>query len=212
MVPRPLGSLAASWELVPKSVQSIRPPACLTWAGPSREWKPLQKGGLTFANQRLSQSCWSGIPGPTRWRHSPATHLPGYPALPPSPPPPLWLAALTCVGSIHWVTGIFSRPLQRRGGLVVVVTWGHSVPCLSVFSGPPVFLLPLGMGWAIPDTWSWATLQGGHGRMRITTLGSACPVTHKAPEFPTPAHFHREAKALRGGGQQTYVLRVTSAS
>lgn len=130
----------------------------------------------------------------------------------PSPPPPLWLAALTCVGSTHWVTGIFSRPLQRRGGLVVVVTWGHSVPCLSVFSGPPVFLLPLGMGWAIPDTWSWATLQGGHGRMRITTLGSACPVTHKAPEFQTPAHFHREAKALGGGGEQTYVLRVTSAS
>ena len=63
---------------------SIRRPACLTQAGPSREWKPLRKGGLTFVNQRLSQSCWSGIPGPTTWRHSPATHLPGYPALPPS--------------------------------------------------------------------------------------------------------------------------------
>lgn len=187
MVPRPPGSLAAYWELVPRSVLSTRPPARLTQAGPSREWKPLQKGGLTFANQRLSQSCWSGIPGPTTCRHSPATHLPGYPALPSSPPPPLWLAALPCVGNTHWVTGIFSHPLQPWGGLVVVVvTWGHSVPGFSVSSGPPVFLLPLGMGWTIPDTWSWATLQGGHGWIRITTLGSACLVTHKSTWIPNP--------------------------
>ena len=48
--------------------------------------------------------------------------------------------------------------------------------------------------------------------MRITTLGSACLVTHKAHECQTLAHFHGEAEALWGGGEQTYVLRLASAS
>ena len=38
------------------------------------------------------------------------------------PAPSLLLSALTCMGSTHWVTGIFSHSLQHQGWVVVAVT------------------------------------------------------------------------------------------
>ena len=209
MVPRPLGSLAASWELVPKAEHQS---SCLPNPGRTQpRVEALAKGRPDLCQSEAESELLIRNPRSHNMKTLSCHSLARIPSPAPLPPPPLWLAALTCVGSTHWVTGIFSHPLQCWGGLVVVVTWGHSVPCLSVSSGPPV-LLPLGMGWTISDPWSWATLQGGHGWMRITTLGSACLVMHKAHECQTPAHFHGEAEALWGGGEQTYVLRLASAS
>lgn len=63
-------------------------------------------------------------------------------------------------------------PVVVVGGLLVVMM--RSLRDLPAQSAP--CLLPSCCHWecwAIPDPWSWATLQNGHGRMRITKLGSS---------------------------------------
>lgn len=212
MVPRPLGSLAASWELVPKSVQSIRPPACFSSGqGPAESGSPCERRP-DLANQRLSQSCWLGIPGPTRWRYSPpATHLPGYPALPLPTSTPL-------AGSAH-LRGKHSLghrnifPSPTAGGLVVVVTWGHSVPCLSVFLG----LLSSCCHWEWAEPFltpgveqhcregPWANEDNHAG------FSMPCDTQSTWNSQPQPTSTGR-LRPWGGGGEQTYVLRVTSAS
>lgn len=138
MVPRLHGSLLPPGNWSQGQLLSTRPPTCLTWAGPNQEWKPLGKGGLTFANQRLSQSCQSGmnttLSSPRACQEDPAL-LSGLQRS------PAW-EALT--GSWEYIP----VPLSTGGGGGGFAGCDDEVtqrPACSVSSMPPAFLLPLGM-------------------------------------------------------------------